>query len=244
MTNCRIGYNNQIAAASVANTVSSVALLPATNLQNLSRVKAFRCTGSQVININFASSATIAMCALWRHTLTGSWSVSLYSGANQGGSVVYTQSGIAASVNAVWFAAVTAASARITLSNSGAADISRVFIGNYFEPAHNMNLGVSLAFNDAANQVRTDGGSLHINAGAEYRAIDFDLSYVPPEDKTKLVEIFRQSGRRSDVFFSGDALNEFGCKTDMEMLCILKNQPGYTAPYHAYFNTKFNFEEC
>lgn len=242
MSNCRIGYGNLIDSCNLSATTSTYSFLPVGYLKSLSRTEVMRCTAAQEIKGNFANTSTLGMAAIWRHSLVGSWSLYLYSGANQGGSVVYSQTGI--TVNAVWFTEVNAASFKLVFSSAGVFDLSRVFLGRYFEPQDGMDVGVNLAFNDVTEQSRTQGGSVHLIAGAQYRSFDFDMTGLEQTDREKLSSILQAVGKRADLYFSGAPDNMFGLKNDLEMLCVIKSTPGYTLPYAWYANTKIQLEEC
>lgn len=242
MNNLRLGYNNVIDNCDLTATVSNYLFLPVSNLKSLSRTELFRCSANQEIKGNMAAISAVGMVALWRHTLTGTWSLYLYSGSNQTGSVVYSQTGITEDV--VWFTAVIALSFKLVFSNGQAFDLSRVFIGEYYQPTFNMDYNAALLFNDVTEQSRTMGGSMHFVSGATYRSFDFDLSLLPVADRNSLATIFKSNGRRKDLFFSGFPDDTTGLRADHEMLAVVKNQPGYSSVYTLIASSKIQLEEC
>jgi hypothetical protein len=120
------------------------------------------------------------------------------------GASVFTGWGRAFS--ALWFAPVAAKSFILTLSDvdnpAGYVEAARLFIGRHIEPEFNCDYGLALGWRDTTAQIRTDGGTLRSDAGVQYRALEFDLSWLTGSERARWMDIGRQVGRRRDVFVS------------------------------------------
>lgn len=165
-------------------------------------------------------------------TSAATWRIQCYDAASQTGTVVYDSTAIefivpltfgeldwgvdAFGASAMedwsqrfathWFSPVAVRSMRITISDSANGDgylqAGRLFIGRYFSPSVNCDWGASLRWVDTSEQYRTAGGSLRTENKYTYREIDVQLSWLDDGEATKLLDMQKGNGKRSDYFFS------------------------------------------
>jgi hypothetical protein len=221
--NIKIGYNNLIDAATLTASPAMATELPISNIQNINRGKVIRCGGTQTITATFSSPQTIGMVALW--CPTGVWgnnsfTVILRNAAN-------TQLG--GTINSVktsaFFTPVASVSkVEITITASGTfKDISRIFIGNYFEPVNNIEFGFSMKYRDLSTNERTEDGSLHITKKAKFRTLSFSLADIGNSDRVKLSSLVADAGTQNDVFVSIFSEGTGDDRRDFEMLGIFED---------------------
>jgi hypothetical protein len=143
-----------------------------------------------------------------------------------------------------WFAPVQAWAWRLTISDVGSdhIDISRIIVGAAFSPTYNADYGLNLQWTDPSKQQRTEAGSLVTDKRAKYRRVDFNLSYMPPEDKRTLLDLQRRMGLSADLFISiyPDDPSEIDTR-DGEFHCKFVDTSGFK---HATFNTHTKAISC
>ncbi|MBE0629038.1 MAG: hypothetical protein IH603_05415, partial [Burkholderia vietnamiensis] len=73
----------------------------------------------------------------------------------------------------LWFASVSALSFEFAIvdpaNTAGYVEAARIYLGQYFSPAHNFDFGGKLRWEDDSTQERTDGGSLRTDSRDPYR---------------------------------------------------------------------------
>lgn len=171
----------------------------------------FRCYATQTISGTFATASTVGMVALWTPTglWAGSFSVALKNATGT------TIGGTKTGDSSVFFAPVTAiTSFTITITAGTFKDISRIFIGNYFEPVNNIEFGFSMKYRDLSTNERTEDGSLHIQKKASFRTLSFSLADIGNDDRTKLTSLITAAGTQNDVFVSVFSEGAEGAGTD------------------------------
>lgn len=105
-----------------------------------------------------------------------------------------------------WFARTLILSWKITITDTtnseGVVDISRVWVGDYFELAYNPSFGMRMGWKENSEQWETDGGGPHVDAAVPYRVLSFDLENIPEADRAKWMDLLRYCGMRRDVMVS------------------------------------------
>lgn len=108
-----------------------------------------------------------------------------------------------------WFSPVAVQSYRVTLSAhsttfwSGAYwQISRLWLGNHFEPAVNPDFGSALGWMDNTDRNRTRGGSLRTNLGARWRTAKMDLQSLNEDESPVWLDIMAWAETGKDVVAS------------------------------------------
>ena len=221
--NIKIGYGNLIDdSAIVASGVSST--LPVGNLKSLLRGRIFRgASGTQVIDVTFKTPSPVGMIALWFPTQSwggvNHFSVTFYNGST----AVKT---ITTAIFSAFFTEITATRAVITITSPSTFDLSRIFIGRFFEPKYNLDFGFAMKHRDLSTSERTEDGSLHIVKKAKYRTFTFNLSEITNDERARISELVRLSGTQNDVFisvFNGDVESFESRRWDFEMLGVFED---------------------
>lgn len=105
-----------------------------------------------------------------------------------------------------WFAPVVGQFARITLDDASNPDgfmqASRLFLGSYMEPSYMPMSGMTLGPKETTKQERSEAGTLHVEAGAQYRALTVAGRYLPEKTRAGVGDMQREAGMRRDVYVS------------------------------------------
>lgn len=88
-------------------------------------------------------------------------------------------------------------------NSSGFIELSRVWVGAYFELAENPEYGLIMGWVEKSETWRSDGGSPHCDGAIPYRGGSFDLRYIVEADRAQWMDITRYCGLgRRDLFMS------------------------------------------
>lgn len=108
----------------------------------------------------------------------------------------------------LWFEPVTFLSYRISFTevelNYGFDywQVSRFFLGNYFEVGINPDYGATLGFATITDRNRSRGGSLRTNVGNSWRTMKFDFNTVDEIDRASWLDIMKYCGTGRDLVVS------------------------------------------
>lgn len=109
-------------------------------------------------------------------------------------------------VSELWFAPVIGAFVRITLDDAtnpdGFMQASRLFVGPCTEPEYMPSAGMLLGPKETTRQERSEAGTLHVEAGAQYRALTVTGARLPEKTRAMLGDMQRTAGMRRDVYVS------------------------------------------
>lgn len=157
-------------------------------------------------------------------------------------------SGWAYAFTTLWFAANYARSFQLDLTDTANPDgylqAARLFLGQYFEPLKTFNYGISLSWEEASKQQRTDGGTLRTDGFDPFRRWAFSLANMSAGERAQIMEIARKIGVRDDSFLScwpdvGGAMER-----DYAGHVKLVQAPKLVHPRFARFDTDLVFEEA
>ncbi len=81
-------------------------------------------------------------------------------------------------------------------------EVSRLVVGAYWSPQYNTEYGLSVTQADTSVHTRTESGDLVTNRGISYRTMNFNLSWLPPADRLRMLEIVRGNGLARPIFIS------------------------------------------
>lgn len=106
-----------------------------------------------------------------------------------------------------WFTLVASArSFSLVLTDAGNPDgymaISRMFLGDYFEPLKNMSYGLRLSWQEASQQFRASGGTLRTDGSIPYRRWSFRLEALSEAERADLFTIAEYLNLSEDMFLS------------------------------------------
>lgn len=85
---------------------------------------------------------------------------------------------------------------------AGYIDCSRLVVGSYWSPTHNIQNGVQFDITDNSQTSRRDSGDVISDRSFMYDTLTFDFSLLPTEDKNTLVKILRNVGVYKNIFVS------------------------------------------
>lgn len=103
---------------------------------------------------------------------------------------------------------LTAATSSFSVSFTTSVNVSRLLVGNYWEPKHNISYGISVGYNDSSTIERLQSGDQYVITSPRNKVMNFDLQYIADQDKYVLFDILRTNGKTVPIFvslFPGDA---------------------------------------
>lgn len=137
---------------------------------------------------------------------------------------------------------------RITISDpanpDGYIEIGRIVIGFVFTPTYNPSYGAGLRWQENAQQVRTEGGSLRtIKSGGKSRLLSIDLNSLPGGDSTRLSMDLVNAGAEGDIFVS--LYPEQGGIKELKHSFIARREDDYDETHNFFENwqTSLNLAE-
>lgn len=89
-----------------------------------------------------------------------------------------------------------------TSNPDGYIEVSRLVIGQAWQPEYNPDFGLDWSFDETTERVRTDAGNVLLNRGTQNRIVSFNLSHLSVYDKRILTEIIKRNGSHEPVFIS------------------------------------------
>lgn len=219
----RIGYD-KIYGATITDTLGFTADNPGSNLIGPKR-KAFArtsTTGGGVITISFDDLVDIDYVYMYRHNLqqADEWRVRLYDGTNQvytsGSPIVVWQTGAAYDewgwAQSYHFASngpYSCDEVQITITEDspnpdGYIEITQVMVGEYIEPAVNFDPGFDFGWDHDTDVERFQSGLQRgtIKNDDFHRRFACTFSHLTDAERASFSELFRQVGRRDQVFLS------------------------------------------
>lgn len=207
-----------------------LASLPAANVQREGRGLVARTKsdgrGSPGWQGTWPADRTVRAAVLYRHNLSAGASVRLvlFDAANTGGNIVYDSGNeeaqasnlwgafswvddvLAPRFSAIWLPAAVTARSFLLLVNDGEnpagyVQAKRLVIGDYIEPAANLQLGLNAHWIDDSQQTRTQAGSLRTDPQARYRTVKGKLRLTDAE-RTTWMQATGYAGTQREVFVS------------------------------------------
>ncbi|WP_438455300.1 hypothetical protein [Vreelandella venusta] len=137
---------------------------------------------------------------------------------------------------------------RITISDpanpDGYIEIGRIVIGFAFSPVYNPAYGLSLTWQENAEQVRTEGGSLRtITSNGQSRLLNIDLNFLESGDRTRLTTDLVKVGKQGDIFVS--VYPEQGGIKELEHSFIARreNDYGHSARFYNIWQSQLSLAE-
>lgn len=145
-----------------------------------------------------------------------------------------------------WFPAEDALSVQIIISDptnsDGFLEVGRVYLGEYFEPTYNVDLGHNIRWESDVQQNPTAGGSVHTVEVEGYRVLDFQLSHIVDTERADLFEATRQISKHRDVFVSLIPGQGGATERDYSFAAKLVEMPTFNSQAGRYVNS-YRFRE-
>lgn len=218
MSNLIIGYLNRADSATLTASPAAASNAPITYLQNDSRghVFAAAAVGAQEIKATWGGTAyTIGCVHLDRTNLADgdTWRIQYYSDAAWT-TQVYDSGTVAPFAtgqytdwdysNAEMLTTVTASvkSVKVSVTSAAIFHAARIFIGPYTTAAYNPKMGAVVTWDSNSAQARMSGGTLSVNAQAQWRSLAFDMSATTEAERAVWMEIGRYSSNVKSVWVS------------------------------------------
>lgn len=227
----RFILHNQSDLATITAT-SEVATLPIENVQNVSRSRVWRSTGTttQTITGTFTADKTISAVTFGRHNLAVGSTITINL-RNSVGSTVKTSGAISITAsdaytaaseieyqdirNYTWysedangdkesFTNIRSYQIIVALGTSSMSffECGRIIVGDFIEPTYNLSYGHSLGLKEETKQFRTASGTLRSDMAWPYKIFSFDLGVINETDRGILLEAFADIGLRRDFTLS------------------------------------------
>ena len=231
MPNIRILFRNLADTATVTASPALVTTLPEANLQKQERNKTARSTSltSQELRFSWPTAQTIDMIAMRRHNLTAAAQTAnptytdsvfttlinanaaancfAYTGLNSND--ILTEADFRLMKNSVRYltSAPNVQSMKAVITDAanpdGYFDVSRIFIGKYFEMAYQLPYaGAPLTMDDASAQQRMDDGSLVTDKSYKFRKLEINQDFCTTAEWAALLAGLRYAGKDKDIFIS------------------------------------------
>ena len=89
-----------------------------------------------------------------------------------------------------------------TQNIDGQIDISRLLVGNYWEPMYNGAYGASYSPVDTSENYRTEVGDLRTDRHIKHDKIYIPFEMMPAEDRGRMTQIMRHAGVSKPIFIS------------------------------------------
>jgi hypothetical protein len=89
-----------------------------------------------------------------------------------------------------------------TANPVGYIDCSKIVLGDYWEPKHNFESGISKSIVDSSSVTRTDSGDLRVDRGTIHETFNFNFALLPESDVEQLENISRFVGTNKYILVS------------------------------------------
>ena len=248
-----------------AQLTATSAALPISYTQRSGRAYVWRSTdtATQVITGTWDSTQFVDGFTLYRHNLSSSASVRFELVA--GDSVVYDSGDMPVSelitppslrvgidpwgatyndaipvpLTSQWFDPVAGSSYRITITDpanpAGFLQVGRIIVGLSISLEYNPVYGATMTWQEDAQQVRTEGGSLRtITSGNQARLLSINQDFLSNADRVKLTTELVKRGKQADIFVS--LYPEQGGVKEVEHAFLARRQNDYTNTHNRYAN--------
>lgn len=130
-------------------------------------------------------------------------------------------------------------------NSSGYIEASRLVIGDYWSPAYNADVGVSLTPKDESTHTRTDASDLITSIGTRSREMSLTLSNMHEVDRAALISIVRGNGKSVPMLFS--LFPEYPVpelERDHEIYCKLSDISAMTIQYFDGYSAPLVLDEA
>ena len=123
-------------------------------------------------------------------------------------------------------------------------DITRIYMGQHFEPNYNFSYGHELGLDSNEQQFRTDDGSLFGYDTPKWRTQKFSLNYTSDLNRPLLSNAIRYAGLSKDWFVS--MFPGAGGQKEIEyaFACKFTDLAGIKAAAENIFQSNISIEEC
>lgn len=148
-----------------------------------------------------------------------------------------------------WFPApVTATGIRIDIEDlnnlQGYIEVSRLVIGDYWEPEQGVEQGATITNVDTSKHFRTEAGSLITDVGTRHKKQSLPMPWINSADREVLWSILTGSGMSTPMFLSVHPnSSDFNLERMHQMYGKLVTTPIMSTPYWDANSATLEFEE-
>lgn len=148
----------------------------------------------------------------------------------------------------VWFMPASVRKLVVDLADagnvSGYIEAARLVAGNYWSPLRGVDYGASLSWLDNSKHSRNEAGDLMTERSTRYRKITMSTNSMPPEDRSRLMQIVRSNGLPRPLLVSLYPENpDAQLEWDHMIFGKLSTLGGITAPSFEAYNSQIDIEE-
>lgn len=148
----------------------------------------------------------------------------------------------------VWFTQASCSSIVIEIIDTNSSkyvEAARLIVGSYWSPKYNTEYGLSAGTKDMSTSERSESGNLITNRGAIYTSLNFELSWLTPNDRFEMARILKGNGTSKPLFISlfPDNSEDWGKEQSHQIYGKLPDLPNITHPIYGMYSTSITIEE-
>lgn len=148
----------------------------------------------------------------------------------------------------VWFPQIACTSVVIEIIDTNTdqyIEVSRLIIGSYWSPKYNTEYGLSTTIKDMSTHERSESGDLITNRGTRFNSINFDLNWLPPEDRLEMTRILKGNGISRPIFISlfPENSEDYAKEQSHQIYGKLPDIPTITHPIYGMYSSSISIEE-
>ena len=237
-----VGTTATLTVTLAASNIVGGIILPFCNLTSLATIRARGYSGSAGAGTLLFDTSTINACP---YQPLGQWawgSIPLGLNTYAYGGGTYARAWLPGNTQTACLSLVI--DIADTTNTAGYIEVSRLLVGAYWSPKYNTSFGLSTTVKDLSTHQRSESGDLVTNRGIRYNTMNFDLKWLPPEDRNEFSKIVRGSGLPKPIFislFPNDA--DTGKEQVHQIYGKLSQLGGLSHPILEMYSTTIDIEE-
>ncbi|SDF72924.1 hypothetical protein SAMN05216571_101419 [Onishia taeanensis] len=142
-----------------------------------------------------------------------------------------------------WFPATAITGYRLTFNDpdnlDGVMEVGRIITGQVVSPQFNASYGVELEWKEAAEHIRSEGGSLRTLGGGIARRLSFNLDFMDARGRATLTRAFLRGGKGRDIYVS--LYPEAGGLEEAEHAFVGRREGNYGHQHNFYANWRSSY---
>ena len=149
----------------------------------------------------------------------------------------------------VWFPRAQGTGVTILISDllnpDDYLEASRLVIGDYWSPKFNTGYGMSVTPQDLSSNTRTEAGNLVTTRGIRFKTMQFDLSWLAPEDRTVFLRILKSNGLAKPLLVSlfPDCTEDYDKEQTYQIYGKLSQLSDISHPMFGIYSSNIELEE-
>lgn len=127
---------------------------------------------------------------------------------------------------------------------SGFIEISKIMLGQYWEPKYGQEVGISTGITFNSTHSRTQAGNIYTNNGSINRQLKVPLNWLLAEDRLELIRALKSNGINKPIFVSAYPISENIHLEELHQIYgKLSNTATLTYPLYEIYTTEITVEE-